>query len=274
MSFVDETVKKIRNLEIRGAREVALESIKTLKKLAEEKGFGNEFEIACDKLANARPTAVAAYNSILLLKRKRRLEAFDELLDYWNNSIKAAASHGSKLIKDNDSILVHCGSFEMIEVLKQAKKQGKKFNVFVTETRPNMQGINTAKELVQQKIPVCYIIDSAAGFFARQFNMVLVGADALRKEGLVNKIGTYLLALCAKENNIPFYSVASTMKIDKRKNIVIEERPAKELINPKKLRGVKICNPVFDITPWKFVTVLITEKGILSPQQIKRLLKC
>jgi ribose 1,5-bisphosphate isomerase len=167
--------------------------------------------------------------------------------------------------------MTHCHSGEALSVIKQAWRQGKRFSVIATETEPLEQGIKTAKELAKLKIPVTLITDSAMGYFISDANVVIVGTDALRKEGAVNKTGTSLLALAAKENKKPFYVVANTLKLDKRKKITIEERPAKEVY--KKLKGVKIRNPAFDLTSWKFVKAVITEKGILKSKEILRLLK-
>jgi ribose 1,5-bisphosphate isomerase len=162
-------------------------------------------------------------------------------------------------------------------VIKKAWKDGKKISVIATETDPLEQGVKTAKELAKVKIPVTLITDNAVGYFMPTVDCVLVGSDAIRKEGVVNKVGTSLLALAAKENKKPFYVAANTLKFDKRKKLTIEERSPKEvyreLIRPGNLKNVKIRNPAFDVTPWKFITAVITEKRILEPKQVLRLLR-
>lgn len=149
------------------------------------------------------------------------------------------------------------------------KNKSKIKNVIVTETRPKDQGVITAKQLLKNKIKVSFIIDSAISDFIGGVDIVVVGADALRREGLVNKVGTHPLALVAKENKKPFYVITSSLTIDRRKKILMEHRPAAEL-HHSYLRGAKIFNPAFDITPWKYVTAVVMEKGIMKPEAIFR----
>ena len=187
------------------------------------------------------------------------------------------ARNGSRLIKNNYKIMTHCHSGEALSVIKQAWKDGKRISVIATETDPLEQGVLTAKELAKLKIPVTLITDNAVGFFMPQVDCVLIGSDAMRVRGNVNKIGTSLLACAAKSNKKPFYVAANLFKLDKRKKFVIEERSAKEvykeLVRPGKLKGVKIRNPAFDLTDWKFITAVVTEKGILKPSRVVRMLK-
>jgi eIF-2B alpha/beta/delta-like uncharacterized protein len=156
-------------------------------------------------------------------------------------------------------------------MMKKAREEKKKFEVIVTETRPLYQGEKTAHDLSQVGIPVIYVDDSAPGFFIKNVDMVLMGVDAIRKEGIVNKIGSYMISVLSKENKVPVYFAGELMKLDKRNKIIIEERNPEEIIDPKKLPGVKIENPAFDITPWKYVTGIITEKGILKSEKILKL---
>ena len=174
--------------------------------------------------------------------------------------------------------MTHCHSGEALAFLKHYRLGHKRrISVIATETRPLEQGIKTAKELARDKIPVTFILDSAIGLFMKDVDMVVVGADALRREGVVNKIGTCPLAYAAKHNAKPFYVVANVLKLDKRKNFKIEERPAEEIYRKittaRNLRGIKIRNPAFDITPWKYVTAVITDEGIMKPSQLLRRLK-
>jgi ribose 1,5-bisphosphate isomerase len=228
-------------------------------------------------LEDARPTAVVLHNCVEILKKKRKLRTIDSLLKELDEITNKIARNGSRLIRNNYKIMTHCHSGEALSVIKQAWKDGKKISVIATETDPLEQGVITAKELAKMKIPVTLITDNAVGFFMPQVDCVLVGSDAMRVRGNVNKIGTSLLACSAKANKKPFYVTADLFKLDKRKKFVIEERPAKEvyreLVRPGKLRGIKIRNPAFDMTDWKFVTAVITEKGIFKPSRILRLLK-
>ena len=157
--------------------------------------------------------------------------------------------------------------------LRVAHEKNKKIFVFVDETRPRLQGLLTAWELFQERIPHALIADNAAGYFMRnkEIDLVIVGADRIAKNGdFANKIGTYEKAVLAKENNIPFYVAAplSTfdMKLKDGSQIVIEERGGQELteINGTTIMPdwVSVKNPAFDVTPSKYVTGYITENGI------------
>lgn len=272
MEEVDETVEKIKKLEIQGARDIARESLKVIKKQVKEKGFGSEFEEAIDKLEHARPTGVSAHNCLKYLKQNREIETIDKLLNYLNRSNEWIGELGADLIKNNVEIMTHCHSETVMNILKTAKTQGKNFKVFVTETRPKLQGILTARELTKNNIPVYYVVDSASGLFMFSCEMVLVGSDAVKPDGIINKIGTYLIALAAREAEIPVYVAASRDKLDYDDVSVIEERPAREIINPEEIKGSKIDNPAFDLTPWKLVEGVITECGILNQNEVMDLI--
>lgn len=273
MGLVERTVKDIKKMKIRGARTIAIVGLKALKEVAEKDGFGKKFTKACKLLVSSRPTAVALHNAIEKIKKEKTLESIDDLIYYFENVVSVIAFKNYKLIKNNSSILTHCHSTVVIELLRTAWKKKIRFRVIATETRPLLQGITTAKELSEIGIPVTFIVDSAAGFFVKDIDLMLFGCDAIRKEGIINKIGTYELAVLAKENKIPVYFVGETMKFDRRKKLVIEERNPEEVIKRNRLKKCEIRNPVFDITSFKFVTKIITERGIYTPKQISKFLK-
>ncbi|MCD6557504.1 MAG: translation initiation factor eIF-2B [Candidatus Aenigmarchaeota archaeon] len=265
-------LKDIKNLRIQGATEIAIRSLKYLKKFIGKKDFNKK----CKQLLNARPTAVTLYNVLQELKKEPTKEKIDELLKALEESNKKIAKTGSPLIKNGKRVQTHCHSSSALAIIKEAAKN-KKFTVIVDETRPKRQGIKTAKELSKIKnIEVILLVDSAAGLALSppvipMSDIVIVGTDAIRKEGVINKTGTYLLALAAAENGIPFYVAASRFKFDKRKKIKIEERPTKEVY--RKIKNVKIMNPAFDITPWKYITGVVTENGIKKPLEIMKELR-
>lgn len=263
-------ITKIKTLEIQGAKEIAIESLKYLKKFARKNGFGITFDDECKKLLAIRPSAVVLYNCLKILKKKKSIKTIDELLSKLRET-KDIEKNGFKLIKNGFVIMTHCHSGTAMAVIKYAFRKGKKISVIATETEPKKQGIITAKELAKAKIPVTLITDSAVGYFMPFCNAVFLGSDALRKEGNVNKIGSYQIALIAKAHKKPYYVIADTFKLDKRKEIRIEERPPSEIYH--KLKNVKIRNPAFDITPWKYITAVITEKGIFKPRQIIKMIK-
>lgn len=269
---LNDLIKKLKSLEIQGAKEIATESLKFLRKLAKEKGFGKEFNNTAKRIENIRPTEVVLHNCLEIIKKEKKVETINRLLRRLNQSTKEIAKRGSRLIKDGDKIMTHCHSGEVCAVIEQAWKEGKKIIVYATETRPKGQGIKTAKELAKLKIPVELIIDSAVEFFIKEVDMVMVGCDALRKEGVVNKIGTYPMAVIAKEHKKPFYVVGNTLKLDRRKKLIIEERCRREVCT-ERMKTLEVRNPAFDVTPWKYVKRVVTEKGIMTPGNILRMLK-
>jgi len=195
--------------------------------------------------------------------------------------------HGAKLIVDSDTILTHCnaGSLATVDygtafgVIRTAWEQGKKISVFATETRPKLQGARlTAFELKRHHIPFTLITDSMVGYvmFKGLVNKVVVGADRIVQDAVVNKIGTYSIAVLAHEHHIPFYAAAPSSTFDlahTAKDVVIEERNPEEVthIGGKSIapKGTKALNPAFDVTPMKYVTRIICEKGVLTGKDLK-----
>lgn len=269
---LESLVKRIKSIDIQGAKEIAIESLKFLRTLAKKKGFGKDFNSAMKKLENARPTAVVLHNCLEIVKREKDVKTINKLLRQLNQATNEIAKRGSRLIKKNSVIMTHCHSGEALSVIKQAWKEGKKITVYATETEPKEQGIITAKELAKMKIPVILIVDSAIEFFIKDVDMIIVGTDAIRKDGIVNKIGTYPLAVVAWEHKKPIYVVGNTLKLDKRKKLIIEERDPDE-VYVEHLKTLEVRNPAFDVTPWKFVKRVVTEKGILTVGNVKKMLK-
>jgi len=266
-----QVAEKIKSVKVQGAKQIAIYSLNYLRKFCKKHGFGLKFEVAAMILEKARPTAVVLHNCLEILKKKRSLKTINQLIKKLNESTKKIAKNGNKLIPKKAVIMTHCHSGEALATIKEAWKNKKKISVVATVTEPLNQGIKTTKELAKLKIPVGLITDNAVGYMMKDVDLVIVGSDAIRKNGVVNKVGTNLIALAAKENKKPFYVVGSTLKFDRRKKLVIEERPEIEVY--KKIKGVKIRNIAFDITDWKFVSAVITEKGVYKPKQILRLLK-
>ena len=190
---------------------------------------------------------------------------------------------GAELIKDGFTILTHCNTGPLATtgygtafgVIIQAKEQGKRLKVFATETRPLLQGARlTTWELKKANIPFTLITDSMAGYFISrgEIDCVIVGADRIAANGdTANKIGTYTLAVLAKENGIPFYVAAPTTTIDPSLatggEIPIEQRSQKEVTHIQGVsiatEGIEAANPAFDVTPHKYITAIITERGII-----------
>jgi methylthioribose-1-phosphate isomerase len=199
--------------------------------------------------------------------------------------------YGAELIQDGDNILTHCNAGALATVdygtalapIRTAWEQGKRVHVFVDETRPRLQGARlTAWELMRDGIPMTLIADNAAGYFLQngKIDLVFVGADRVVANGdVVNKIGTYKLAVVASENGVPFYPVVPTSTIDlaleSGDQVPIEERDTDEVIYVRGQmiapQGVRAANPAFDVTPHRYVTGIITEHGIVYPPFVKGL---
>ena len=269
---LESLVKRIKSLEIQGAKQIAVECLKFLRALAKKKGFGRDFDSAMKKLEKARPTAVVLHNCLEIIRKEKDVKTINRLLRQLNQVTKEIAKKGSRLIKNNSVIMTHCHSGEALSIIEQAWKDGKKIKVYATETRPKDQGIKTVKDLVKKGIPVTLIVDSAIGYFIKECDIVVVGTDSIRKEGIVNKIGTYPLALVAWQHKKPFYVVGNTLKLDKRKKLIIEERNPDEIYK-EHMKSLDIRNPAFDVTPWKYINRVVTEKGIMTPGNIKKMIR-
>ncbi len=258
-------------------------------------------------LAATRPTARNLFRAIDRMEQvaaagedieqtKRAL--IDEAVKIHSEEVEATerlSQFGAKLIHNGFTILTHCNAGALattgygtaLGVIKWAKERGKKIAVLATETRPLLQGARiTTWELKKADIPVTLITDSMAGYFISRgkINCVIVGADRIAANGdTANKIGTYTLAILAMENGIPFYVAAPTSTIDPSlasgEEIPIEQRSPREVTHIQGVsiapEGIDVANPAFDVTPHKYITAIITEKGIIREpyrERIKRVL--
>jgi len=268
-------------------------------KIGDRQEFLRELAKAAQTLRDARPTAVNLQWALdRLLKsaadtaltdtdhiRARLLAEAQRLADEDVAINQRMGAHGATLIKDGDTILHHCntGALATVDwgtalgVIRSAHMQGKRIHVLLDETRPRLQGARlSAWELKQYDIPFDIIADNAAGHFMRsgEVNIVLVGSDRTASNGdVANKIGTYSLAVIARESGIPFYPVVPTSTIDLEllsgDEISIEERSGDEVRAPYGLAFVPpdypARNPAFDVTPHRYVTGIVTENGIVYP---------
>jgi len=258
-----------------------------------------DLEEVADTLQKTRPTAVNlpwALERMLARARQAQHTQVEQIVDALVAEAQRIAdqdveinqrmaAHGAVLVEDGDNILTHCntGALATVDygtalgVIRTAHEQGKRIHVWVDETRPRLQGARlTAWELMRYGIPMTLIADNAAGHLMRtgQVDLVLVGADRIAANGdVANKIGTYKLAVLARENGIPFYSVAPTSTVDlslpSGEQITIEERDAAEVTHVGGVgiapEGVSVYNPAFDVTPHRYVTGIVTEAGIIAP---------
>ena len=223
--------------------------------------------------------------------KKVAKDAAEEYADLSVQACKKIGELGNRLIKSGNGILTHCNAGALATVdwgtalapIRMAHYEGKNVFVFVDETRPRLQGTKiTAWELAQEGIPHAIIADNAAGFYLQKgdIHLVITGADRIAQNGdAANKIGTYEKAVIAKENNIPFYIAAPLSTIDfhceSGDRIPIEERDEKEVLELNNRRIAPLespaKNPAFDITPARYITGIITEKGVFAPQDIHKL---
>jgi len=261
--------------------------------------FYQELSSICKTLKAARPTAInlrwalERMRGVCETNKEKAVEAVKGLLvkealailaeDIETN--KRIGEQGKDLIHANDTILTHCNAGALatggygtaLGVIRRAWEEKKGIKVIATETRPLLQGARlTAWELTREGIPVTLITDNMVGYLMQQgeINLCIVGADRIASNGdVANKIGTYTVAILAKEHGIPFYVAAPLSTFDRNtktgKDIPIEERDAAEVatlwgrcLAP---RGIKVRNPAFDVTPHRYVSAIITEKGVVKP---------
>ncbi|HDI31576.1 MAG TPA: ribose 1,5-bisphosphate isomerase [Thermofilum sp.] len=283
---------EIKNMKIRGAGRIARAVAEAMIIGAESyRGESvNDFKDLMRKiieiLSSTRPTAVSLFNALSYISRRFEnaegdldvirssvITAAREFISYSLNAVKRIGEIGSRIIKNDDVILTHCNSSVVIETIIRAFKTGKRgIKVLATETRPKFQGHITAKMLSGRGIPVVLIPDSSVRYFMKDVDKVIVGADTIAANGaVVNKIGTSLIALIASEANVDFLVMAETYKFSPAtllgEYVKIEERSPEEVIPElSELKGIKVRNPAFDVTPPEYITAIITEIGIIPPQ--------
>jgi methylthioribose-1-phosphate isomerase len=295
--IVTMVVRGAPAIGVSAAYGVALGALRTTAATAEE--FAPEFERVCARLAGTRPTAVNLFWAIdrmkvlfanLLASGATLAEIKDRLLAeahamYAEDiaACKTMGAFGAELLPQEGGVLTHCNAGALatcgygtaLGVIRSAVEQGKQIHVFADETRPFLQGARlTAWELMADHIPTTVICDNMAASLmkAGRIQAVVVGSDRIAANGdVANKIGTYNVAILAHEHGIPFYVAAPWSTVDLAtatgEGIPIEERPHGEVTHHggKQLtpNGVGICNPAFDVTPAKYVTAIITERGVL-----------
>ena len=292
----------IRNMVVRGAPAIGVAAamgialgVKASK--AENGGdLKHEFDQICDVMGKTRPTAVNLFWAIRRMQEKFEMlrvrplaqikqALIDEAQRMHAEDIaanQAMGRHGATLMPASGGVLTHCNAGALatcgygtaLGVIRAAVEQGKKIHVFADETRPFLQGSRlTAWELMKDGIPTTVISDNMAGALMKQqkINAIVVGADRIAANGdVANKIGTYSVAVLAKEHGIPFYVAAPLSTVDFEtadgSGIPIEQRDGKEVTHIAGRQmvpdGVGVENPAFDVTPAKYVTAIVTERGI------------
>jgi methylthioribose-1-phosphate isomerase len=299
MTRCSQIAEAIKTLQIRGAPLIGAAAAYGLALTAYHSKATNrtqlvkELEASANVLKTTRPTAVNLFWAIDRVM-KRASESPDDVARVVVEEAERIAAedvdinrrigkHGATLIADGDTVLTHCnaGSLATVDygtalaVLRAAVEQGRRIKVLATETRPLLQGARlTAYELHRDGIPVTLITDNMVGYVMSRslVQKVVVGADRIVQDAVVNKIGTYSIAVLAHEHHVPFYVAAprSTFDIARlAEDVIIEERNMAEVVNFGGVQiaptGVPALNPAFDVTPMKYVTGIVCEEGILSP---------
>ncbi|AMM53129.1 ribose 1,5-bisphosphate isomerase [Pyrococcus kukulkanii] len=291
-----DIAEKIKSMEIRGAGKIARAAAQALMIQAEKSQARNEKELweelkeAAKILYHTRPTAVSLPNALRYVMHRAKLAyssgadletlrftVINSAKEFIHNSEKAIeriGEIGAKRIEDGDVIMTHCHSKAAISVMKTAWEQGKEIKVIVTETRPRWQGKITAKELASYGIPVIYVVDAAARHYMKMTDKVVMGADSITANGaVINKIGTALIALTAKEHRVWVMIAAETYKFHPEtmlgQLVEIEMRDPTEVIPEEELKtwpkNIEVWNPAFDVTPPEYIDVIITERGVIPP---------
>ena len=294
-----EVATAIRDMVIRGAPAIGVAAAMGVAigvQYASEADLDARVDAICETLAKTRPTAVNLFWAIDRMKRlyttlrgrplaeiRQRLIREAQLVREEDIAInRAIGRHGAPLVPDHKTVLTHCNAGALatagygtaLGVIRAARESGKHIDVFADETRPFLQGARlTVWELQQDGIPTTLITDSMAGHFMKsgRIGCVVVGADRIAGNGdVANKIGTYSVAVLAKENGVPFFVAAPVSTLDltlaSGEQIPIEQRAAAEvthvfghLVAPE---GTAVQNPAFDVTPARYVTAIITENGV------------
>jgi methylthioribose-1-phosphate isomerase len=301
----EQVADVIRNMVVRGAPAIGVAAAMGIalavknSKASTSGELKSEFDQACDLIGKTRPTAVNLFWAIgrmrdkfevlrvrplpqlkkALIEEAQRMHAEDIAAN------QAMGRHGATLLPASGGVLTHCNAGALatcgygtaLGVIRAAVEAGKKLHVYADETRPFLQGSRlTAWELMKDSIPTTVISDNMAGAMMKQgkIGAVVVGADRIAANGdVANKIGTYTVAVLAREHGIPFYVAAPFSTVDLAtpdgSKIPIEQRNAKEVthIGGKQMvpEGVPVENPAFDVTPAKYVTAIVTERGVARP---------
>lgn len=309
----NEVARAIKSMVIRGAPAIGVAAAMGIalgmekSKATGTRQFATEFQRTCDVMAATRPTAVNLFwaidrikqafsdgalagESVAQLQARLRREAM-AIHDQDVASCRAIGCNGAALVPTGARILTHCNAGALatagygtaLGVIRCAVEAGKAVHVLADETRPFLQGSRlTAWELTRDGIDTTVITDSMSGALMRdgQIDLVVVGADRIAANGdTANKIGTYTVAVLAKEHGLPFYVAAPWSSIDLSmpdgSNIPIEERDAKEVTHVGANRlapeGAAVRNPAFDVTPHRYITAIVTDRGVFHPPFIKTL---
>jgi len=248
--------KEIKKIKIQGARNIAKAALRAY--------FLFPSKESKKKLFSLRPTEPMMHKVLNLAET----ESYKQIIKHFDEAQEKINNYVYKLIKNKEIIFTHCHSTNVIGALIYAKKNRKKFQVYNTETRPLFQGRKTSSELGKVGIQVTQFIDSALRIAlikkqgTKKVSKVFLGADAITKEGVINKVGSGAIAQIAYDNNIPVYIIADSWKYTKE-DISLEQRSLNEIWD-KAPKSIKIKNPAFEFVQKKYIKKIISELGVLT----------
>jgi len=295
---VETTADDIAEMEVRGAATIARAAADALEAQASESdadtpaAFREEMRTAARRLKNTRPTAVSLPNALrYVLKemegrsvddlRTSTLQATEEFRDQLDRAQDDLGAIGANRLRDGDTIMTHCHSTDALACVEAALEDGKDIEAVVKETRPRKQGHITAEQLREWDVPVTMVVDNAARRYLDDVDHVVVGADSIAADGsVINKIGTSLLAVSARERGVPIMVAAQTLKLHPDTltghTVEIEMRDETEVLSDAEradLGDVDVENPAFDVTPPRYVDAIVTERGQFPPESIVTLMR-
>ena len=258
-----QILTKIKKIQIQGAENVCKAGVQAYLLQPDSE--------SAKKILATRPTEPLLQNAINILEKSqsKKRSSIKFLTDLKKSHAKIAKI-GARLIKNNMNVYSHCHSSTVIDILKEAKKKGKKFTVYTAEVEPLLQGHKTAKDLAKSRIPVVVVPDLAAEHALAKCDIFLFGADAYTSTEVANKIGTSTLVKIAKLHKIARYSCGVSLKFTKR--ITIQNRDPKEVWKIKN-PFITVENPPFDKTKLSHLSGIISEHGVLEKKQFVKAAK-
>ncbi len=271
---LDDTVAKIKSLEIQGAERIARAAVKAWASKLEQGADHAALETAAQKLIAARATEPGLRNALkfCLSNYQDNPNVTEEVLKYFQESKEKISEYGANKIHDGMIVITHCHSSTSEGCIIKAWEQGKRFTVYNTETRPRYQGRITAEAIASHGIPVEHFVDSGARLAMKEADLFLFGCDSLSAEGkVINKIGTPQMLEFAQKYDVPSYTCTNSWKLNPETVFGVEEEieerdPAE--VWPDAPKGVKIHNPAFEVSDPDDITGVICELGIYKPEAL------
>lgn len=285
MNESDRLLREIREDHRSGAVTLTLKASEALRLLLQElqaqpkehrrsrlQEFAQHLIEAQPEMASIRNLARKVLDAFQKSRARGAVLVMERFVHALQQSSEKIAQHGVELISNNPQVMTVSYSLTVFQTMEKARREGQAFSVICPESRPLCEGVDLAQRLDELGVPVTICADGLAPSFVSQCDAVLVGGDALAPEGLVNKIGTYPLALAARQTRVPFVALMGAQKfLSHFDSGWIREHDPRELV-PNAKGNTHVCNRYFDLTPRALITKVVTEKGIHSMEEIKGML--